>query len=223
VSASTTGGAAATRRSMIVVSLLVTAAIALAAGAALAFGGDPDTTAPLAAAAGAEVEQDEDVTATVDEGTFELPVLTYEVYLARDPFDPVVPEPEAEAAETVVPTGSVEPVGTVDPLPGETDPTPVTSPTDPEPEPGTDPPPSTGGCAEGDEVVCDGLAVSLLQVLSRDGEPVAVIQVDSTIYEVRAGELFADRFMVRSIGGTCASLLYGDDGFTVCVGDRILK
>jgi len=51
----------------------------------------------------------------------------------------------------------------------------------------------------------------------------AVIQVDTTIYEVRVGETFAGSFLLRSIDGRCVNVLYGDDGFRLCEGDRVMK
>jgi hypothetical protein len=68
-------------------------------------------------------------------------------------------------------------------------------------------------------VVCDGRVVTLTEIR---GE-VAYVQVDSTVYEVRRGDVFAQYFVVRSIDGACVNLLYGDDGFRLCEGDRVLK
>lgn len=82
----------------------------------------------------------------------------------------------------------------------------------------------TGPCRGDDQVVCDGRVVTLIDVfVGQDGTPVAVVQVDSTLYEVRRGDTFAQNFQVISIDPPCVTLLYGDDAFTLCEGERTLK
>ncbi len=49
------------------------------------------------------------------------------------------------------------------------------------------------------------------------------VQVDGTVYTVGEGDRFAENFEVLSISGQCASLLYGDDQFSLCEGEEILK
>jgi hypothetical protein len=79
-------------------------------------------------------------------------------------------------------------------------------------------------CTNGDEVVCDGRVVTLVDVFDGDdGEPVAVVQVDTTIYEVRRGDTFAQNFQVVAVDPPCVTLLFGDDAFTLCEGQRTLK
>jgi hypothetical protein len=51
----------------------------------------------------------------------------------------------------------------------------------------------------------------------------ASIQVDATVYNVREGEDFAGRFRLLSVSGNCATMLFGDDQFTLCEGEEILK
>lgn len=83
---------------------------------------------------------------------------------------------------------------------------------------------ASGDCSDRDgEVVCEGRVVTLIDVYTSDGEAVAVVQVDSTLYEVRRGDDFAGNFRVVSIDPPCATLLYGDDAFTLCEGQRTLK
>jgi hypothetical protein len=47
--------------------------------------------------------------------------------------------------------------------------------------------------------------------------------VDGTVYTVDEGEQFAESFQLLSINGECATMLYGDDQFTLCEGEEILK
>lgn len=121
-----------------------------------------------------------------------LPVETFEVFLARDPFEPVRPAP-----------------GEPSPPPGAT------------PSPGV---PPGEGCVGNGEVVCDGMVVSLVDVfVDEDGRPAAVIQVNTTLYTVHEGDVFADNFRVLAIDPPCVTLMFGDDTFTLCEGERILK
>lgn len=153
----------------------------------------------------------------------DLRVTSYEVFLSRDPFEPVVPVLSGGAddgsgtpmpAPTVAPTSSPTTAPTVSP---------TTSPTtSPSPAPGGTASPSPDGCVDGGTVVCGGQTVALVDVYD-DGEPGAVVRVDGTIYEVRTGEVFAGNFEVRSIESPCATLLYGDDAFTLCEGESTLK
>jgi hypothetical protein len=151
-----------------------------------------------------------------------LPAVTYDVFLSRDPFDPVIPEPEPPApaddgTQQVAVTDAVQPM----PAPDPGDPTDPAQPGETVPDLVAGEPP-TGDCHGEDEVVCDGRVVTLAGV-ERGDEPTASIQVDTTVHEVRAGDVFAGYFQVRAIDGGCVSLLYGDDGFTLCEGDRVLK
>jgi hypothetical protein len=55
------------------------------------------------------------------------------------------------------------------------------------------------------------------------GEERAQIQVDDTVYRASEGEVFADSFKLVSIDNACATMLFGDDQFTLCKGEEILK
>lgn len=72
-------------------------------------------------------------------------------------------------------------------------------------------------------MVCDGHRVSLVDVFEEDGESKAVVRVDDVLYEVETGEVFASSFQVRSVESPCVTLLYGDDAFTLCEGESVLK
>lgn len=164
-------------------------------------------------------------------------VSTYEVFLARDPFEPVVPEPvdgndgtndgstdggtESPTTSPTVGPGT-DPTGPTDPT-DPTDPTGPTDPGDPDSDPSGTESPSDPSCRQGATVVCDGHTVKLIDVFEKDGSPRAVVQVDQTVYEVGVGETFATNFRVRSIEDSCATLLYGDDGFTLCEGESVRK
>lgn len=193
----------------------------------------PDDTVPQAPA---DPDLEDEVTAE------DLPLVTYEVFLARDPFEPVVPEPTEEATD--IDAGQTEaddgadsgPDGTgTDPSdPNDADGT-LIDPTDPtDPGGGTQtptpvPPPSAGnedpvdGCRAGDEPVCDGRVVSVVDIDQDDRGLVALVQLDATIYEVREGDVFGGNFLVQSITEERVTLVFGDDVLNLREGDRVLK
>jgi hypothetical protein len=190
------------------------------------FGGDSEEVTVLPAAAVTEptaaTEQVEDA-----EVMDELPLVTYEVFLDRDPFDPVVPEPVAATTATESTGETADPDG-ADPVdPADPGVTPVDG-TDPDPN--APPPPSPAApappvCTSGEQQIeCNGRTVSLIEIRTDDdGQLVAIIQVDTTIYEVREGETFAGSFRVQSISDEGVLLQYGDDVEPLEVGDRVLK
>jgi hypothetical protein len=246
---------------------LVLGAAGLLIGALLTWtflgGSSTGETDTLQVASAEEVEEQEeapdeveapDVDADVDEGA-PLPVVTYEVYLERDPFDPVVPEEEPAPTETDVSPDDDDNDRTVtdpdDPRLDRDDPRydPRLDPDDPRFDP-TDPrldpdrnddnndndnddndddrrprdPSDADACRGGNqEAVCDGRVVSLLEVDRSREAPTAIVQVDTSVYEVRRGDTFAERFSLTAINGDCVTLLYGDDGFQLCAGDQVLK
>ena len=155
---------------------------------------------------------------------------TYEVFLARDPFEPVVPVVDSGTggrdAARPPPTSPTE-------LPDDVahDHRPTTSPTtssdhvaDVEPNAvALAIPARTDGCQQELAVVCDGHRVSLVDVFQQDGQSRAAVRVDDALYEVSTGETFATSFLVRSVEPPCVTLLYGDDAFTLCEGESVLK
>jgi hypothetical protein len=183
-----------------------------------------------AAATGDTVAEASEAEAAIED----LPLVTYEVFLDRDPFDPVVPEPvsttETVAGDGEATDGTGDGAATGDGSETPTDPNGGTDPVGtPPPAAGTPPasPPAqgVGSCvADGDDLVCNGRVVSLIEIRTGDdGELLAVVQVDTTIYEVGIGDAFAGSFRVHSISETEVLIQYGDDVDRFEVGDRVLK
>ena len=56
-----------------------------------------------------------------------------------------------------------------------------------------------------------------------DGVAGAQVDVNGTVHTIAEGETFAEYFKLLSVSGDCASILYGDDQFTICEGEEILK
>lgn len=128
---------------------------------------------------------------------------TLDVYLSRDPFQPVVVQ------LTSADGGSGDGGGTTD---GGTD-------------GGTTIGSNDNGLActgSGAEAVCNGTVVTMTG-FSDDGE--ALVEVDGATYQVGTGEEFATSFRVERLDQSagCAFLRYGDEAFTICAGATVLK
>jgi hypothetical protein len=124
---------------------------------------------------------------------------TFEVFESKDPFRPLV----VVAAET--PAGG-EGGGGATPAPG----------------PAASPGPGAGGAP----APSGGTVIELLDIIDAaeaGGTAKAQVKIGSTVYTVPPGETFASTFKVLSISGTCATMLNGDDKFTVCKGEQIVK
>lgn len=212
--------------------LAVTGLVASAAAAVVLAAGVVDlpgnSGGPLTDALPQETETDAPTEAPTDLGEVDFSVSTYEVFLARDPFEPVVPEPAAGGdggggSGTESPTNSPTGSPTTSPTASPTT-SPTTSPTaSPTPTPSPTSTNGGSGCQQDGAVVCDGHRVSLVDVFEEDGESKAVVRVDDVLYEVETGEVFASSFQVRSVESPCVTLLYGDDAFTLCEGESVLK
>ncbi|MGH2786886.1 MAG: hypothetical protein ACRDJV_03120 [Actinomycetota bacterium] len=55
------------------------------------------------------------------------------------------------------------------------------------------------------------------------GKERARVRVDDAVYRVTEGDVFADSFQLVSIDNGCATLLFGDDQFSLCEGEEIVK
>ena len=134
------------------------------------------------------------------------PIETFEVFAPKDPFRPLI---SAASAGTTSTAGA--PTETGNGSTGDGGPT-------GQPSGGSD----ISGGSGGDSNV-GGHRVRLVDTFTRNGEANARVQVDGTVYTVGEGERFAENFEVLSISGECASLLFGDDQFSLCEGEEILK
>jgi hypothetical protein len=65
-----------------------------------------------------------------------------------------------------------------------------------------------------------GSAVTLVDV---KGTSQAQVDVAGKTYRVGRGERFAKSFKLLLVDGKCVSMLYGDDQFDICEGERISK
>jgi hypothetical protein len=133
--------------------------------------------------------------------TNDEPLETFDVFAAKDPFEPAISGGGGtEGGESGGEDAGGEDTGDT----GDTG------------DEGTTP---SGGDAGGGEAI-GGHRVRVVDVV-RNGR--AQIQVDGTVYTVDEGETFADNFQLVSASGDCATMLFGDDEFTLCEGEEILK
>jgi hypothetical protein len=75
---------------------------------------------------------------------------------------------------------------------------------------------SKGGTGVGEHKVL------LVAASSRRGGG-AEVQVNGVAYTVSRGETFAENFKLLAASGECVAMLFGDQEFTLCEGDEILK
>lgn len=147
------------------------------------------------------------------------PVETFEVFAPKDPFDPLI---SASAASGGGGTTTADGGGTTTTTDGTTTTTDGTgTTTDGTGTTTTTTSGSSGGGDGGSNV--GGHRVRVIDVFQEDGEGRAQVQVDGTVYTVDEGERFAQNFQLLSTSGQCATMLYGDDEFTLCEGEEILK
>ena len=78
--------------------------------------------------------------------------------------------------------------------------------------------PSPTAPGDGSSQNVGGSTVVLLDIFQRDGATHAQVEVDGTVYDVVVGEQFAGgRFELRSVAGNCATFLFGDERFSLCI------
>lgn len=116
------------------------------------------------------------------------------------------PPPAEEVSPLPAPTPRQTPTATPTPTPT---PTPTVSPA-PSPSPG---PP-------GASTQVGGKTVTLIDVFTEDGQLFAQVEVDGDVFTVQEGDTFADNFKLVDIDGSCATFLFGDERFTLCVEAR---
>ncbi len=138
------------------------------------------------------------------------PVETFEVFAPKDPFKPLV---------TVGETGTTTPLDSGTTGGTDTDGDGVID----EGTGGDGTGTGTGTGAGGGGENVGGHRVSLVDVFRDAGRQRAQVQVDGTVYTVDEGDRFAESFQLLSLNGDCATMLFGDDQFTLCEGEEILK
>jgi hypothetical protein len=65
--------------------------------------------------------------------------------------------------------------------------------------------------------------VTLLEISGSGANRTATVRVDSTEYTVKEGETFAGSYRVKTLTTRCGTFVFGDEQFTLCVGQEVLK
>jgi hypothetical protein len=227
------GASLGSRQWLSVAGLCLAALLLIATALWWGSGSDVDGVPAAVEADEDPVETEEDVDEAETDVVDELSTVTYEIYLARDPFEPVrTPPAEAVADDddTIVIDPDDDTIVTDPDDPDDPDAPARPAPSDPS-QPSDPAPPDPGArCVGGeDEVVCNGQVISLLDITTVDGEEVAVLQVDTTVYEVRQGERFAEHHQLmrvdRDAGRVDSDFIVGDtrQSYTLRVDTSTLK
>lgn len=85
---------------------------------------------------------------------------------------------------------------------------------------------STGGtttASGGSSATVAGQRVALMTVYAKDGSSFAQTRVGEVVYTPRVGQVFAGQFKLLAVSGKTATYLYGDEQFTLSVGQEVLK
>lgn len=127
------------------------------------------------------------------------------VFTGRDPFS-IPPALSPTTTSPTSPTNGTSP--------------PPTSPPPTSPPPTSPPPP--GGNGDASSEIVGGKTVTLLAVFSSGGEPLVQVEVNEQVFnDIGIGDTFdRGRYELRSVSGDCATFLFGDESFTLCVSDR---
>lgn len=67
-----------------------------------------------------------------------------------------------------------------------------------------------------------GRTVVLLDLFVQNGQDMAQVEINGTVYNVSEGEDFGpgQNYQLMQISGKCASFRFGDDPFTLCVSEE---
>jgi hypothetical protein len=90
---------------------------------------------------------------------------------------------------------------------------------------------STGGATTGGTTSTPGPSggasgsqrVTLVSISGSGSSRVANVDVDSTEYTVKEGQTFATSYRVKNLTSSCGTFVFGDETFTLCVGQEVLK
>src|SRR3954453_13113685 len=137
------------------------------------------------------------------------PVLVLPV---RDPF--AIPAGFPVFSTGTSSSGDSTSTGTTTTTSGGTTPTTTTTSTS-TPGGGTRTPTQPSGATE----IVGGHQVTLIDTFTTNGVEQATVSVDGTVYRPSAGQTFGPnkQYKLQSVSGNCATFLFGDQSFTLCV------
>ena len=65
--------------------------------------------------------------------------------------------------------------------------------------------------------------VTLLDIRKQGGKLVATVDVDGKDYNASVGQTFATNFRVISLSSSCGTFVFGDERFSLCIGQEVRK
>ena len=89
--------------------------------------------------------------------------------------------------------------------------------------PGPSPTPTPTGTARPTDGDGETKTVALLDIFTADGERMATVEVDGQEFTVVEGDVFADNFRVIELTKRCGTFVFGDERFTLCIGQEVRK
>ncbi len=119
------------------------------------------------------------------------------IFAGRDPFSPPAALASSSASLSPSVSGSVTVSVTVSTT-------------------GSPSPTQPGG---GSSMVVGGRTIVILDIFMQGGERMVQVAVNGNVHNVGVGDAFGpgNDYMLQSISGSCATFLYGDEPFTLCV------
>ena len=91
------------------------------------------------------------------------------------------------------------------------------------PASGGTPTPGPSGGPSGGGTSGQSNRVTLIDVFTQDGERQATVDVDGTEYTVHPGDTFATNYRLLSLTSSCGNFVFGDERFTLCIGQEVRK
>jgi hypothetical protein len=76
--------------------------------------------------------------------------------------------------------------------------------------------PSSGGASGSQHV-------TLIAISGSGADRTATVEVNSTQYDVKEGDTFAGSYRVKNLTSDCGTFVFGDETFTLCTGQEVLK
>lgn len=67
------------------------------------------------------------------------------------------------------------------------------------------------------------VTVTLLDIRKQSGKLVATVDVNGKDYNVSEGQTFANNFRVLSLSSSCGTFVFGDERFSLCIGQQVNK
>ncbi len=82
---------------------------------------------------------------------------------------------------------------------------------------------TSSGTSSGSSATVGAQRVALMTIFTKDGKQIAQTKVGDTVHSPTVGQVFAGSYKLLAVSGKTATYLYGDEQFTLSVGQEVLK